>query len=60
MLGLSIFLEQVENQMRNNWKIGIPELKHKTQINQFLGSMKIGQDLDLGGFDEILKAHLSE
>ena len=62
MLELPTLLEQVKEQVGKqleNWRENQNQ-KHKTQINQFLGSMKIGQDLDLEGFDEALKTHLNQ
>ena len=62
MLELPTLLEQVKEQVGKqleNWRENQNQ-KHKTQIYQFLGSMKIGQDLDLEGFDEALKTHLNQ
>ena len=62
MLELPTLLEQVKEQVGKqleNWRENQNQ-KHKTQIDQFLGSMKIGQDLDMEGFDEALKTHLNQ
>jgi len=62
MLELPTLLEQVKEQVGKqleNWRENQNQ-KHKTQIYQFLGSMKIGQDLDMEGFDEALKTHLNQ
>ena len=62
MLELPTLLEVAKKKMEETLKLW-NEKEHKKreeQINQLLGAMKIGQDPDMEGFDEPLKAQLDE
>ena len=62
LLELPTLLEVAKKKMEEklqNWREN-ENKKREEQINQLLGAMKIGQDPDMEGFDEPLKAQLDE
>ena len=62
LLELPTLLEVAKKKMEEklqNWREN-ENKKREEQINQLLGAMKIGQDPDMEGFDESLKAQLDE
>jgi len=64
LLELPTLLEEAKKKMKEKWQNWreCENQKREAQMNQFLGSMAIGQDLnlDMEGFDEVLKTHLNE
>ena len=64
LLELPTLLEEAKKKMKEKWQNWreSENQKREAQMNQFLGSMAIGQDmnLDMEGFDEVLKTHLNE
>ena len=62
MLELPTLLEEAKKKMKEklqNWNENEYK-KRKDQMNQLLGSLKIGQDLDIEGIDDQLKIQLNE
>ena len=62
LLELPTLLEVAKKKMEEklqNWREN-ENKKREEQINQLLGAMKIGQDPDMEGLDEPLKAQLDE
>ena len=64
LLELPTLLEEAKKKMKEKWQNWreSENQKREAQMNQLLGSMAIGQDmnLDMEGFDEVLKTHLNE
>ena len=64
LLELPTLLEEAKKKMKEKWQNWreCENQKREAQMNQFLGSMAIGEDLnlDMEGFDEVLKTHLNE
>ena len=64
LLELPTLLEEAKKKMKEKWQNWreSENQKREAQMNQFLGSMAIGEDLnlDMEGFDEVLKTHLNE
>ena len=62
MLELPTLLEEAKKKMKEKlqtWNENEYK-KRKDQMNQLLGSLKIGQDLDIEGIDDQLKIQLNE